>query len=1155
MADPVINDSQVADDYRAGRAAAPGAASDAAWQQLVAPKIGSASPGVSPSPGEGGAAAGASGTPPAAAADQALPFGQRLTQALSAIGASMGSAGTSDAEGAGWQAIAKSWDAGAKQYAAQSQQDQQTHQDLLDGKIASDDPRVQDMHKRMVDAAMGLAFPGEALGGDAARGFFEALSGKAGAKAATSTIAEGGEAAAGAAASGDGAENAGAGAAKPAASDPASPSSTVSESPTANAGDARSTQGEPKPAFQFIGPDDAAVVKPTPELRAHFNDWANGVMGDNPVQASLAQIQDPKVMAETLQGVASFLPKLDEVPDETLRRLAYSSAMSPADVMAGLRGNLPDAQSIVAWSALENSGGRQLGALAQKAVESGAPEDWEAATRAFALQNHLVGEWTRAGNAQGLAFRARQIETVASDDYTGSIRDIIQSMGPSNVEDAIRKVASLPTPEAQSGFTSAMRWMGSRDGMLTGWYNYLLGPKTVVKKALTDVTMPLWNVATRYAAEKFGSGAVADGETSALISGYTGAFGDALRAAGRGLSSTGREFLNSVPTENPLGAVVPALKAGARDFSSALDANNPFRAAGRGLMAGRSQFMSDLSTMDGLQRTRLSLLANGAPDLANGVPASQPTRAGLAYLRAALPTSWIAGVDDFAKTFHYRAELRAQAWREGSTALADKDGNVDGAALGSYVNDALRNPSPAIHEAAISKAQELTFTEPLTGVAEKLADAADRFNIPIAGSRYQIPAGRIILPFARTPANFVRFMYRQSPLPLMFPSEPFKAEMARGGATRDLALAKIGLGTGLSTAVAGLAMGGMLNGHGPADPTLNAAWRDAGNAPYTVRLPGTRGATFPIEPFGMMFGAIGDTVDLMKYAPPEDADQLAMSLALGTGHAFLSRTYMQGLGDFMEAMQDRGNDGARWVDSLAASLSVPRTGADAAGALDPWLRAHYSMMSTIEARLPFVSKDLPFARDQWGDPIPLRDAYLPGMTGSGAAHMLSPIEARPDPSKVNPIDQWIWDNRTAFPASDQGRLGLTRPGMTQTYSAGKLDAHVRLTPEQLSRLQQLAGNGLKDGNGLGAKDTLNALVQGTHPDTGMQSEWNQSSPAAQAMTVLSTVSKFRGAAKQQLRTEYPDINDAVTQQLGDKAAKVQGAVSSQPSAIKAPTVE
>ncbi len=190
------------------------------------------------------------------------------------------------------------------------------------------------------------------------------------------------------------------------------------------------------PPVQLVAKDGAAAPLPTegaqlrvaPEIRAQATDYLNGVTGDNPVQASLARIADPKVMDEAIQGVASFIPRDQVKPDAVLRQAAYATAMQPEDVLAALKGRLPDDTQMAAWAMLVNSGARELGALAQKAVETGAPEDWEAAVRAFALQNHILRQWTEAGTEMGRAFRARQLASEARSDYAQTVQESVRPL-------------------------------------------------------------------------------------------------------------------------------------------------------------------------------------------------------------------------------------------------------------------------------------------------------------------------------------------------------------------------------------------------------------------------------------------------------------------------------------------------------------------------------------------------------------------------------------------------------------------------------------------------------------------------------------------------------------------------------------------------------
>lgn len=1054
----------VRNDFLAGRAQAARGDVDAAFQRLL--------PGAQAAP-----AAGAPSSPAPAPQNDAQPLGLRLDQALAGTGAAGAEAERTLPDR--MRDLVKSWPVpeSGPSLIGMGQSTIRGFADLLEY-THGDVPAGQDISDDAKGALALLATPSPASGTG------KAIAGAAGARTVGDVRALAEETAAetpaGAAGAAEGEPGAGA-AAEGVKAPEASPA--VEGGPEAKPAEGEAPEKPAAAPYTIGGKPPTAPV--TAEIRQQATDYLEGMHGQNPVQASLEQIADPKVMTDAITRVASFLERGEVKPDDALRLAAYQLGQQPEQLLGSLRigGKLPTDTEIAAFAMLVNSGAKELWGAAQDALELGTPAAWEKAVRAFALQNQIVGEWSGAGSEMGRAFRARQLASQASPDASRMIQDILAQAGPQDVEAAIRKIASLPTPEAQSGFVGSLRQMGTRDGLLYGWYNYLLGPKTVVKKAATDMLMPVWNLGVRYTAEKFGSGAVAPGETMQLLQGYLGATGDALQAAKRGL------------------------------------------------MAGQSQFLSSFQTMDGLAKTRLGALANGMPET---LPAEQPTLSAINYLRAALPTSWIAGLDDAAKVFNYRAELRSLAYREGMAKFVDADGSADIAAVSQHVDTVMTSPPPSLHEQAVNAALKTTFQEPLTGAAASLGDWADKFNWPVRGSSVEIPVGRLIMPFFKTPANFVKFMYNQSPLPAAFPSAAFRQDTMFPGAARDLAFARVGLGTALSLAAGGLAAAGYITGRGPSDPNLRKAWLAAGNQPYSVQVPGQRPIAMPIEPFGMQIGAIADTMDLLKFAKPQDADQLALSLVLGTGHAFLSRTYMSGIADFFDAIQHPDTQGARWADNLVASLTVPRLASDVAGAVDPTVRAHYDFMATVEAKLPFLSRNLPAARTQWGDPVQLKDSYLPFFgSGTGLAHVVSPFTLGPSGDQVQPIDKWIWEHRADFPASDEGRIGFAKPGQTQSWEAPEtrgVSAHAELAPEQLDRLQELAGNGVKDRRGLGAKDTLNALVEGRHPDAGMQGQWDAGSDGARAIMALSVFNKSKEQAKQQLLGEFPELSAAVQAQ-------------------------
>jgi len=714
--------------------------------------------------------------------------------------------------------------------------------------------------------------------------------------------------------------------------------------------------------------------------------------------------------------------------------------------------------------------------LAVQAKSTGDPAAFDDAKRALALVFHYSDLWDAAGTPAGRVLRTRQVLQGSSSKILGDIDEMIRAskgQGTIPFEEIINKTAELK-PETVSPWIATLRRMTSREGMLYGWYNWLLSnPAVIVKKSVSDTSLAMFNIATRYTAEKLGpKGAIAPGEAAQLLYGYIGSWQEALQIAGKALRS------------------------------------------------GEGQFHAEFNSLeDGTANDRISRLANGAPP--NGYGAEEVTRPAFAALACVFPTSWIAGMDDLAKVANYRAEVRAGAWRQ-ATAELGPGAKFD--AINQRAAELRNNVPEGLHQEAIGRALKNTLQEPLSGPAKTLQNWIDELNVPLPKvpgiPGVSIPVGRIISPFTKISANIARFAYRSSPLPFVLPSALWREDMLAGGARRALAQAQAGLGTGVSLAALPFVLNGNITGGGPTSQAERYAWLNAGNKPYTITLPGGASFTYnKVEPFGMSLGAIADTVELMRYAHEDDNSALAASLALGIGHAMLNKTYMQSWSDLVDAMSDPNQKGSKFVDQLAASFAVPSIVSGIDRLFDDNMRAHQGLFETVAARTPGFSNFLPPIRDVWGDPVKKESGML-----HGVGRFLLPFDLEM-PHDAEPINKWVWEHRQDFPDSEQGRVGFTPPGRVLHVEDAGAHQNITLTTTQADERKVLAGNGVKLPAGdqmLGAKDALNALVSGKYPDEVVQERFNSSSGPAQAMMLLSMFNAYKRAADNQFK-QRPDI--------------------------------
>ncbi len=860
-------------------------------------------------------------------------------------------------------------------------------------------------------------------------------------------------------------EGAGAGGAIPGATGPAEGGTATGAQPAPAAGPRAM---EVKPDFQNLA------------LR-----FLAGETGENPVRVNLDMLQTADDVKGMIAEMSAMLPEREVVTWAETNAQARALGLNPTDLMAGnIEGTGLSTPQLRAAAMLNTAMSTEATRLLQVAGLPGATaEDTGAALRAigaaFQANQVMAGFEASAGRNLNILGQMRR----ATPDDVAAMQALLRDDGMSGGVDALMgRLRGMIDPEtgrldpARVGayLAQVARGEAVQGTGLTVYYNVLLSnPATVVKKFVSDLGMGLWNMATTELAARTMSGAVSPGESLQLAYGY-----------------------------------MAAQREG-------------FRLAGRAAVAGRSQFHGGESTLEGF-RPRLDALIDGAPA---ALTPGTPTMSGWQYLRAAMPTSWIGAVDDWAKFSHYSAEVNRLIYRQGQAQ------GLEGEALATFMAEQRAAPSQAVQQQAWTTAQQLAFQEPLTGFAGSLQNARDQLGV----------FGKVLLPFIKVPMNIMKFAYTNSPASYVLSSPSIRAELEAGGATRDMALARMALGGMVAWSVLDMSVQGQITGAGPTDPQLQRAWRAAGNEPYSIKILGTWYGYNHVEPLALMTGIIADTMDIMRFAHEQDADALAASLVFGVGSAALSKTYLEGLSTFFEALNSPQQDGSKYAFNLISAMATPPGVAALASGLDPWVRAHHGLMEQVQARLPFLSQNLPPARTLWGDPISARDHYMPPFSGSVAARMLSPVTAVPGDGS-EPIDQWIWANRQAFPHADDGSLGLRKLQQTQPFRLSpEVTVNMPLTNEAFDRLQVLAGHELKDpSTGLGAKDALNALVQGRYPDASTQQQWNKSSTPVQALMVQKIVQKYQAAARGQLLTEYPDIADSLRAAASGRVDQLTG---------------
>jgi hypothetical protein len=108
------------------------------------------------------------------------------------------------------------------------------------------------------------------------------------------------------------------------------------------------------------------------------------------------------------------------------------------------------------------------------------------------------------------------------------------------------------------------------------------------------------------------------------------------------------------------------------------------------------------------------------------------------------------------------------------------------------------------------------------------------------GAKVQALAGdnllvKMHLPFIRTPLNLFDQTLQRTPFAPI--SKAWRDQVAEGGITRDIALAKMGMGTTALTVFGALAANGMITGGGPGRGGTDENLRRSGWRPYSFVFP------------------------------------------------------------------------------------------------------------------------------------------------------------------------------------------------------------------------------------------------------------------------------------------------------------------------------
>jgi len=173
-----------------------------------------------------------------------------------------------------------------------------------------------------------------------------------------------------------------------------------------------------------------------------------------------------------------------------------------------------------------------------------------------------------------------------------------------------------------------------------------------------------------------------------------------------------------------------------------------------------------------------------------------------------------------------------------------------------------------------------------------------------------LPVGTILAPFVKTVINAEKTLLERTPLaPLM---SEVRAEIAAGGARRQMALGKISQGSALMGMAYWMTTEGMLTGLGPADPKMREYLKnELGWQPCSIKAGDKYYSIAGLEPIGGLLCSAATVAEIGSvYGKDDDSEwgDLLLYSALLPFKYIGQLPMMDGLGKFADMIQELSRD-------------------------------------------------------------------------------------------------------------------------------------------------------------------------------------------------------------------------------------------------------
>ena len=152
------------------------------------------------------------------------------------------------------------------------------------------------------------------------------------------------------------------------------------------------------------------------------------------------------------------------------------------------------------------------------------------------------------------------------------------------------------------------------------------------------------------------------------------------------------------------------------------------------------------------------------------------------------------------------------------------------------------------------------------------------------------------VPFFKTPANIGLQVVERTPFAPL--SSQWREEIAKGGIYRDMALAKVTLGSSVLATFAALSAEGLLTGRGPERKADREAMMRDGWLPYSVKVGDQYYSYAGMEPVSALMAIAADYAEYAKHEPDASkVEEVFLGATYGLYEYLKEQPYLQGIAE------------------------------------------------------------------------------------------------------------------------------------------------------------------------------------------------------------------------------------------------------------------